>query len=362
MSWLLRLFGVLVSFIGRDRAKGSPSREVSVVVKDVLPIEKYEAVMGLQKHVVVVGEGAGARMPLISAPLEYIETNIGQHVADWADLAVTTSASTVIFSILTTDRISAKELNKILLGGMLREIFTPRSAIAIPRYDRNPYVTEYKKIVGDPTYMSEALIKFIATSFGTCDGHTHFFKSWEEKDGKLRMTEAGCRSFAAPYYFGEMQDDRNKQFWGDGGLGLNNLPAWYAYAEARKQGWLNPGHHTHFLLLGSGYSRYWLDFEQAKQGGAIKKLFEQGLNYMNFADGGLGKASSTVEQERFMQFVASTYDPVGVISGKMTVDCVNWRDMPKDLDKMDNWKGAQTYYDKGMELAKFINLEALKRV
>lgn len=318
--------------------------------------------MGLIKHVVLVGEGAGAKMPLISAPLEYIETKTGMHVEGWADLAVTTSASSVVMTILATGRMTAKDLNVLLLsGGMLQRMFNPRSPLAIPRYSRDPYTNEYKAKCGDPVYMNEAENKLIVTSFGACDGRTHFFKSWEEKDGKLRMTEVGCRSFAAPYFFGEMQDDRNRQFWGDGGLGVNNMPAWFAYAEARKQGWLAPGHHTHFLLLGGGYSKYWLDFEKAGLGGAIRQLFEQGLNYLNLKDGGLAKASSTVEQVNFLKFLSTTYDPAGASTGRMTVDYCNWENMPAELDKMDNWKASKIYYDKGMELATKINLEALKK-
>jgi len=316
----------------------------------------------LQRHVVVVGEGGGARIIFISAMLEYIETQLKQHLVDWADLAVSTSASSVIFSLLTTDRVSAAEFNQLLLNGLLKDMFTPEGPLAIPRYSRDPYVDEYKKTIGDPVYMNESLIELIMTSFSTCgDGITHFFKSWEDKDGKMKMTDATCRSFAAPYFFGELQDDKNRTFWGDGGLGINNMPAWYAYGQARKNGWLNPGHHTHFLLLGSGYSQYSLDFEQAKKGGEVKKLFEQGLNYMNLSEGGLAKASSTVEQARFMQFIASTYDTAGVTSGAMTVDYVNWEGMPKDLDKMDDWKDAPTYYAKGLEFAKKIDLDALRK-
>lgn len=321
----------------------------------------YQQGSALQKHVVVVGEGAGAKIIFISAMLEYLEKQLGKTVVEWSDLAVTTSASSVIFSVLCTDRITAAQFNQILLNGFLKDMFTPKG-LSIPRYNREAYVEEFKKVVGDPTYMNESLIPLIMTSFSTCtDGLTHFFKSWEDEDGKMKMTEAACRSFAAPYFFGEMEDDRNQTFWADGGLGIFNLPAMNAYAQARANGWLNPGHHTHFLMLGGGYSQYWLDFNQAKKGGEVRKLFEQGLNFMNFEDGGLARASSTVEQIRLMSFLASTYDPAGIKSAAMTVDCGTWEDMPKDLDKMDNWKACQVYYQHGLEVAKTLDLGLLKR-
>jgi len=307
------------------------------------------------KHVVVVGEGAGAKMPLISAPLEYIEKELGP-VASWADMAVTTSASAVIFSILSVNKISARDINILLQDGLLRAIFTPKYPFAIPRYTQERYIRQYETLIGRDIHMGDSFERLITTSFNVCDGRTHFFKSWEDKDGKMLMTDAACRSFAAPYFFGELQDKENKCFWGDGGIGVNNMPAWYAYAEARSLGWLNPGHHTHFLLLGGGFSQYTVSYKKGSFGGPILRTIRQVLNYLGIREGGLARASSTVEQHKFMEYIAQTYQD----DSKMTVDYVNWENMPVKLDKMDNWRAVRKYYEKGLELAKTIDLEALK--
>jgi len=322
-----------------------------------------------QKHVVIVGEGGGAKMPLISSQIEYIEEALNKPITEIADLAVTTSASAVVFSILTTQRMRAKKFNELLLGkrgesdrktaSLLKKIFTPRGLLSVPRYDRDEFIHVYNQQIGDPIYMRESLINFILTSVNECDAHTHFFKSWEEKDGKLKMTEAACRSFAAMYYFGEMIDEKEKALWTDGGVGIFNLPLMQAYAQARVNGWLKNGHHTHILAICGGYSDFTTNFTEYKKRRSLGRVIK-GLEYfINPGEGGGARAMSALEQINWLNFMKQSYD--GVNDGLLTFQSTNWANMPAKLDSMNNWEARWQYYDKGMEIAKTIDLGALKK-
>jgi hypothetical protein len=317
----------------------------------------------MQKHIVLVIEGSGAKMPMQVAEIEYIETKLNKLMTEIFDLTVTTSAGAVETSILNTAKMRCVMLKDILMGkrtdtnknttAFIKKIFTPKGLFSIPRYDQQQYVRQYNQLIGDVP-MSASIIQCLMTSVNECDGLTHFFKSWEDKDGKLKMTDATCKSFAAPYFFGEIIDDASKAIWGDGGIGVCNLPLVEAYTQARLNGWLEPGHQTHILALCAGFAKYTVDFNKYKKYNWLSKLIS-GLKYFtNLKNGGCARASATVQQIRWLQANTKTYD-------NLTFQFVNWENMPKDLDAMDNWKARWTYYDKGVELAKTIDLDKLQK-
>lgn len=316
------------------------------------------------KHNVLVIEGAGAKIPLESAQIEYIEEKLNTTTCSLFDLAATTSAGTVIMSVLATDRFRAKEFNAQMMGkrtdtddnttSILKRIFSPRGVLSVPRYNRGEFIDYYKRAIGNPILMNESQLQFFCTAVNECDGIAHFFKSWEEKDGKLPMTEATCRSFAAPYYFGEMIDQRTKSIWVDGGCGIYTLPLIEAYAQVRKNGWLEEGHETHIFALCGGASPFQVDFNTFKAETNVARIVKSLLWYFSFDEGGIAKAASTLQQINTMKFLCTTYK-------NLSFQYTNWWGMPKGLDAMDNWKARWTYYDKGMELAKTIDLEKLKK-
>ena len=168
------------------------------------------------------------------------------------------------------------------------------------------------------------------------------------------MTEASCRSFAAPYYFGEIVDQKKKAIWGDGGMGIFNLPLLEAYTQAKANGWLEPGHHTHILALCGGSSNYTVDFNNFNHRRAIGRLVRGIRFFMNPEEGGSARATATMQQIRWLDFHKKSYD-------NLTFQWTDWLDMPENLDRMDNWKARWKYYDKGMELAKTIDLTAFRK-
>jgi len=323
----------------------------------------------MEKHVILVVEGGGAKMPLETAQIEYIEDHLDKPITEIADLVVTTSAGSVIMSVLATKAMLCKRYNRILLGkrvdsdrktkAFIKKMFTSRGLLSVPRYDRQKFIDKYEEIVGEYVALKDSAVPFIMTSVDECDGRTHFFKSWEKKDGVLAMDRVACRSFAAMWFFGEMVDRARKALWTDGGVGIFNLPLTKAYVQARANGWLNEGHHTHVLAICSGYSKYTTDFHKytklrTKIGRAVKGL----KFFINPGEGGGARAMCTMEQIREMEYNAKSYDGTNG-QGKLTFQYTQWVNMPKKLDAMDNWKARWEYYEAGMQLARDIDLTAL---
>ena len=314
----------------------------------------------------MVIEGAGAKMPFELAQIEYIEMNLKKPISSIMDLAVTTSAGSVLMGALSLGKIYARELSHILLGdrdetdkktsSLLKKIFKGTLLPRIPKYSRSEYIDYFNSKFGENVLMKEALLNLVMTSVNECENKTHFFKSWEDSDGGRSMTNSCCRSFAAPYFFGEMIDEKTESIWTDGGIGIFNLPLIQAYAQARKNGWLGPWHQTHILAIGGGSSNQSVDYNSfIKKSffGSLKRLGKSLKYFFNLEEGGAARAGSTQAQVDWLKFTSSSYD-------NLTFQFVNWDNMPKKLDQMGNWKARWDYYDKGMEMAKTIDLEALK--
>ena len=103
--------------------------------------------------------------------------------------------------------------------------------------------------------MNQLKTKFMCTSVSIVDEQTHYFKSWEDKDGKLPVLIAAARSFAAAYYFGAINDPANGQCWVDGGEGIYNCTIRPCFIESILQDWLNEG--VYILSLGCGVRKTW---------------------------------------------------------------------------------------------------------
>jgi len=322
----------------------------------------------MERHVVLVVEGGGAKMPYETAQIEHIERQTNKRITDLIDMAVTTSAGSVVMSCLSLG-MACEEFNGILMGrrgesdrktaAVIKRMFTKRGFLKVPLYPRKPYVDVHAKHFGGGALLGDSVVPFICTSVDEVGGRTHFFKSWEAKDGGLGMAEAACRSFAAMWFFGEMLDTDRGKIWTDGGVGIFNLPLTKAYVQARANGWLNEGHHTHILAICSGYAYYGTPYGKYKRlrtgiGRALKGM----KFFVNPGEGGGARAMCTMEQIREMQFNAKSYTGTDG-QGKLTFQHITWPHMPRKLDAMDNWKARWRYYDRGRIDAGAIDIKAL---
>ena len=121
---------------------------------------------------------------------------------------------------------------------------------------------DIRVIVGKNIKFGDVKKPMIMTSVDLTDGKTHFFKTSDSQDASFSMTEMCKRSFAAPLFFGAILDYETKSVWSDGGTGMHNLPLIEAYGEALQRGWLDEGHRTHILALGTGRKEYRVPFKK----------------------------------------------------------------------------------------------------
>lgn len=311
----------------------------------------------MQRHIILVLEGGGAKIPLPLGMLEELEENLktvepvrpDYKLSHHIDCLVSTSAGSVISSVLSLGQWDCKKISFEILQ-VLPRIFRRQHLVKSPLYDKEEYVRLYKSRVSRTATMSDAVPKTLITAVNMCDGRTHFFKSWEEKDGKLSMPEAAKRSFSAPYYFGPTIDKQGKAVWMDGGVGVYNLPLTEAYVEACRQGWLAEGHQTHILALGCGQRKLGVPFKEASSRRWIRRLARSLKFFFNLRDGGRARAQSSIAQVNAIKAIASRVD-------NLSFQWVTWEDMPEDLDEMDNIDAMMTYYKKGRELGRTINTQ-----
>lgn len=313
----------------------------------------------MQKHVIIVLSGGGAKGPFEVGILKSIEERMGMMSADIADAFVTTSIGTVNAGILATKTLWAKELGDLMME-KLPWIFKKRF-LHLPMYDRNRYVELYKEVVekkfGKQVLMSDidSKVHFIATSTNMCDGRNHFFKSDKEGESNLPVTDVTCKSFAAPMYFGQINDKASKAIWLDGGCGIENLPLWQGYVEAWRRGWFAEGHSTHILAIGCGFAKYWIDYDEGSKGNAIQQTIRAVQYFNSIIKGSLARNQSVAVQVHSMNALTG-FQP------NFSFQYIDWPGpMPKDLDKMDNTKARFQYYQVGQDVGKTVDIEALRK-
>ena len=315
--------------------------------------------MSKSKNILVL-EGGGAKGPLEVGMLETLEKNTGKKTYEIFDMVFTTSIGAVIGSILGTGLYSAAELNEILMKE-LPNVFKPRnpfSRLLPPIYDINTYrylyVTYVESRLRKQVKMGDMKNKFAYTTINMCDGLNHFFKSWKPDEAEERMIDSAPRSFAAPYFFGQIEDKKNKSVWLDGGCGPLNLPLWEAFIEANKHNWFNGKNSVHILALGSGRPKLHMGFREATKGGPIRSTARAVKYFTSISEGGLARAQSTMVQVKNMKSLSESMD-------NFTFQFVDWKGMPEELDKMDNVDARFEYAKKGRELGEKININFLKQ-
>lgn len=314
----------------------------------------------MEHHIILVLEGGGAKGPIHVGELSYLEGRLSElknnpnlKLVDFIDLFVTTSIGGVEASIYCTGKLSVPDFWDILEPS-LKSIFTAKRPWSIPRYDWKSYLRLYEKNIGKDVKFSDTKSDFMFTTVDMVTGRNHFPKSWKEKYADHGMPELVHRTFAAPLFFGGVYDAVEKAIWSDGGVGFFNLPLIEAYAQALTNGWLEEGHHTHILALGTGRKQYRLDFKKESKKRAIRKAVFEIKRFFSKDDGGMARAVSAHTQINTLKKFERGY------KGRLSFQWVDWFPMPKKLDKMDNWKARFSYYNKGKQLGTEIDLNPFK--
>jgi patatin-like phospholipase/acyl hydrolase len=233
-----------------------------------------------------------------------------------------------------------KKANEILqlYPALMDQIFKRRSFLLVPIYDRTNFVNPWMNIVPAKTLMKECKIPTIITSVEACEDITHFFKSWEPEDGNETVLATVVKSFAAPYFFGQINDSKNRKVWYDGGCGSYNLPIDEAWEQALLNQWYGK-YNIEIHAFGTGYSSEMVPYETASK----DRWLRQTLKFLDFGDGGMARSQSRMDNVNCMKNRAKS------------LPCVHFRyfdiRISESLDKMDDLKHKQEYIDLGKKMA-----------
>jgi hypothetical protein len=292
------------------------------------------------------GGGVLGTIPLMV--LMAMEQRLGKPIYEIFDLIVGTSIGAAVGGVLSSGKMTAEKLSPIMLSAFLT-IFKKRLRIPLlqPLYDISD-IRDFLDSSLKNMPMSQCKTKFFSTSLSYIDGLTHFFKSWEEKDGQLNITDAIIRSVSAPVYFGKTVDKINKGVWGDGGCGNMVDPSMQAYIEAIRQGWLG-NEPVHIISLGCGDSFKGNTFEKCSK----FNNFQETAYYLNLAGGGLARSQSDKTYEAWLQTLS-------LDKSDFSTQRIQEFGIPKKIDKLDGIKYIPEFIKIGEKLAKEVNYSFFK--
>lgn len=286
---------------------------------------------------ILVLDGGGAMGVIQCAFLTELEKRIGRRLSEEFDLIIGTSVGSIIGGAIATNYYAMDFLTNLIINN-LPLVFKKNPWYKKYKYDRNN-VKQLFDVNFPNVYMKKLQTKFICTSVNAVDAKTHFFKSWEEEDGKLLLYKAIERSFAAPYYFGPIVDDENQAVWLDGGTGIDNSPTLEALVECIRQLWFQ-NEKVFVLSVGTGSPDLSQSFSDAKK---LVSLIRQLWYFMDPDDGGLARKQATQTKCYTLSCLSDNLDNFKFYRVDKIVD--------KKLNTMDGIQHIKEYMDIGNELA-----------
>ena len=299
------------------------------------------------KRILVI-DGGGAKGPIAATVLANIVSKVGMQIYEIFDLVWGCSVGGIMGGILSSGCLYMRDFYPLFLSA-IPDVFTPVPHIPFigNKYSRNPLTTLIRENVGGEFRMSKCMTKFVCTSVNMVDGRTHFFKSWEKKDGEMSLLEAITRTYAAPYYFGSVKDKTHNSVWLDGGTGNMSSPTLEAYVEACRQGWLRD-EQVHMISLGCGTSSYSMPYKKAASTRALRQIYY----YMNPMDGGLARRQCDATFSESLEGIAANSD-------NFTFQRIEKYDLDPKMDIMDGVKYISDYIQIGEQLASTVDYRYL---
>lgn len=293
------------------------------------------------KRVLVI-DGGGVKGFAPAAAMTMIEKRTGRKISEMFDLIVGTSVGAILGATASTGMYTMAQIF-MQMQNIVPKMFAHRVLPSFPKYSRKPFIDFWGKTYGSPV-MSDCRTKFLCTAVNVVDGKTHYFKSWETKDGRLPLLNPVLYSFAAPVYFGAI--DANPSVWIDGGTGGENCPLEVAVIESLRQKWLGAGR-IHILSLGTGSASGVVPYEEARE----FKWLRQALYFMQPSEGGLARRQSIANAVEMAVEVSD-------IVNEYTFQRVDTT-IPKKMDILDGVRYIHDYTTAGLTLAEGIDYGAL---
>ncbi len=286
---------------------------------------------------IAVLSGGGAKSLIQVSCLAALQSAGKKDYINGYDLFVGSSAGAINSAMLALRVLTPQEL-LLNYPSMLDKIFKKEFFHFVPIYQRSNFQLCWSNLTPITTKFGECKTKCVISSVDACEDTTHFFKSWEPEDGQRLAMGVVEKSFAAPLYFGQINDYTEQKVWYDGGCGYYNLPIDYAYTEAQLLGWVG-SEEVIIEAYGTGYSDELVPFSRASK----NNFFEQLWQFMVPGDGGMARSQSRLDQVRKMTKIASTLKNIHFEYYDIKI--------PKKLDQMDDTKHKIEYAEFGKQMA-----------
>jgi len=297
--------------------------------------------------IIIQIDGGGGKIVIPMTVLAGTENRLDVRLVHKTDLACGASAGGICAGVLASGRVSmqdaAENTYASVKSGFRRRMRWP---IIQPKYDRNEFLDPIEKLVG-PIRLNQMKTRCMITSVLVNDKPhhgpwQHFFKSWEEADGQLELRRALARSFAAPYYFGYLNEPDTRQTWADGGCGLDNCTLDFVWGEIVRQEWLYE--RVHVLSIGCGWSDKYQPYKVTRKWKNVRQV----LSFGDVAGGGMARGQSI--QNQVEDFERDIKPFPGITFQRVDIN------LRPELDVMDGGKYVEEYKAIGKMLAETVDL------
>lgn len=282
----------------------------------------------MNKKRVLVLDGGGAKGVMQSILLKEVEERIGKPIYEIFDLIVGTSVGAILGGIYASGAMSADKCHKLFKDNITK-IFKKR-AFRLPKYSNKALTKIFENEIGKEFLLGHSKVPFICTAVNMVDGRTHYFKSWERRDSRIRLIDAVNRSSAAPLFFGSIKDEITQSVWLDGGIGNANNPVLEAVVEVLRQEWL-ANNNVHIFNVGTGYRDGELTYKEASRSRTLKQL----AFFINPSYGGLARDQSVKSRVTQLEALSKIVDGLTY----QRIDNV----ISEKIDKLDGVKFVDEY-------------------
>jgi hypothetical protein len=298
--------------------------------------------------IAIDGGGAKGFIPLMS--LVHLERMLHAPLHRFCDFLIGSSVGAILAAIAATGKLSAEETLTLFARAVPR-IFR-RKVWPFPMYSRKPFRKMWDEAIGARVKLGEVKVPLVITAVNACtrggkpDGEPHFFRSDDPHDAELYLRDVVEYSFAAPLYFGGIDDPEHRAVWLDGGTGLDNCPLLEALRQIVLRDWLTGEQCVHLLSLGCGRHIERTPYHKARR--SVGKNLREIKLFFSHDDGGLARRQSIDDRVRFLSDIDG---PLPMLSFQR-VDT----ELPAKLDKMDAVGYIERYQAIGYDCARTITL------
>ncbi len=287
------------------------------------------------------GGGAKGFIPLMS--LVALEKRTGVRAWEAIDLAIGVSVGAILAAIVASGKLSAADA-LTWMRTAVPKIFTRQGVM--PMYSRKPFREVWDSVMGN-LRLGDARVPLIIGAVNECDGEPYFFTSDNPADADLPLRQVVEYSFAAPLFFGGIDDPQHRARWLDGGTGIDNCALLQCMRSMVQRRWFSDDGQCHIVSLGCGHHHRRIAYDIVNRW--LGRNLREIQLYLSREDGGLARRQSIGDRVRF----ASDLDPALPNFSFDRLDC----ELTAAQDKMDAVKFIDEYQRIGEAVATKMDIQ-----